>query len=242
MAPLNDELREIQAQSKLERQAMFEPVSEISRRLQPGHLVDVTTRYAKDKVAGVLGGVSDAIKENGGTAAAVALGAVAVFDAGRRSAEGRTRPMNPAAEPGAADTLGRKDPGGATIAYLESPRQTVTNQARAKMIAGSIGGLLLGHVIGRSVQPTAKERELFGKASGEVQDAASKFVEQHLHGAKLVAAQAFGFARFSAAFLAILAAVSDHFVRTADGGDPPTATPGRPIGSGHATGGNARPT
>jgi hypothetical protein len=226
MAPLNDELREIKAQSKLERQALFEPVSEISRRLQPRYLVDVTTQYAKDKVAAVVGGVSDTIKENGGTAAAIALGAVAVFDVGRRSVEGRTRLTNSAAEPGTPDTdFGRKDPGGATIAYLEPPRKTVTNQARAKMIAGSIGGLLLGHVIGRSVRPSAKERELFGKASGEVQDAASKFVEQHLHGAKLVAAQAFGFARYSAAFLAIMAAVSDHLVRSADGGDPPPADP-----------------
>ena len=86
MASLNDELREIKAQSKLERRALFEPVSEISRRLRPRYLADVTTQYAKQKVAGVIGGVSDAIKENGGTAAAVALGAVAVFDAGRRSA------------------------------------------------------------------------------------------------------------------------------------------------------------
>lgn len=63
MAPRNDDLREIMAQSRVERQALFEPVSEISRRVQPRHLVDVTTRYAKDKVAGVVGGVSEPSKE-----------------------------------------------------------------------------------------------------------------------------------------------------------------------------------
>ena len=67
----NGDLRDIMEQSRIERQALFGPVAEISRRLQPKHLVDVTTRYAKDRVAGVVGGVSDAIKENGGTAAAV---------------------------------------------------------------------------------------------------------------------------------------------------------------------------
>jgi hypothetical protein len=85
MAPLNDEIREIMVQSRAERQALFEPVSEVSRRLQPRHLVDVATYYAKHKVAGVVGSVAETIKQNGGMAAAVALGAVAVFDAGRRS-------------------------------------------------------------------------------------------------------------------------------------------------------------
>lgn len=73
-------------QSRTERQALFEPVSEISRRLQPRNLVDASTRYAKQKVAKALGGVSDAVKDNGGAAAAVALGAFVIFDAGRRSA------------------------------------------------------------------------------------------------------------------------------------------------------------
>ncbi|OWK21167.1 hypothetical protein AJ88_20560 [Mesorhizobium amorphae CCBAU 01583] len=123
MAPLNDDLREIQLQSRLERQALFAPVSEISRRLQPRHLADVTTQYAKHKVAEVVGGVSDSIKENGGTAAAVALGAVAVFDAGRRSAEGKKRLRNPA-EPSAPEPRF-----GATIPFVKHAPQTVTNSA-----------------------------------------------------------------------------------------------------------------
>ncbi|WP_095091494.1 hypothetical protein [Mesorhizobium sophorae] len=221
MAPHNDDLDEIMAQSRVERQALFGPVSEISRRLQPRHLVDVTTRYAKDKVAEAVSGVSDAIKENGGTVAAVALGAVAVFDAGRRSVGSRTPPTNPNGFPLASEThLGPKGPGGATIPRRSRP--PVTNAARTKVLAGSVGGLLIGHVIGRAFDPTATERELFGKASGEAQDVAAEFVSQHLHGAKLVAAQAFGFARYSAAFLAIMAAVSDHFGRSEDSGDPPT--------------------
>lgn len=223
MAPRNDDLREIMAQSRVERQALFEPVSEISRRVQPRHLVDVTTRYAKDRVAGVVGGVSDAIKGNGGTAAAVALGAVAVFDAGRRSADGRAPPTNPNGFPWASEThVGRVGRGGATIPRVQPSRQAVTNAARTKVLAGSVGGLLIGHVIGRSFDPTATERELFGKASDEVQEVASEFVSQHLHGAKLVAAQAFGFARYSAAFLAIMAAVGDHFGRSEGTDDLPT--------------------
>ena len=222
MAPHNDDLHEIMAQSRAERQALFGPVSEISRRLQPRHLVDVTTRYAKDKVAEAVSGVSDAIKENGGTAAAVALGAVAVFDAGRRSVDSRKPPTNPNGFPWATEThLAPDGPGGATIPRAKPSRQPVTNAARTKVLAGSVGGLLIGHVIARSFDPTATERKLFGKASGEVQEAASEFFSQHLHGAKLVAAQAFGFARYSAAFLAVMAAVSDYMRGASDGGDRP---------------------
>lgn len=112
--------------------------------------------------------------------------------------------------------------GGATIPRVQPSRQAVTNAARTKVLAESVGGLLIGHVIGRSFDPTATEREMFGKASGEVQEVASEFVSQHLHGAKLVAAQAFGFARYSAAFLAIMAAVGDHFGRSEGTDDPPT--------------------
>jgi hypothetical protein len=87
------------------------------------------------------------------------------------------------------------------------------------VLAGSAGGLLLGHVLARAFHTTAKENELFGKASGEIQDAASEFISQHSHGAKLLAAQAFGFARYSAAFLALMAAASDYFGRSE--ADPP---------------------
>lgn len=222
MAPRNDDLGVIMAQSRVERQALFGPVSEISRRVQPRHLVDVTTRLAKDKVAGVVGGVSDAIKENGGAVAALALGAVAVFDAGRRSADGRTPPTKPNGFPWASEThVGRKGRGGEPIPKVQPSRQAVTNAARTKMLAGSVGGLLIGHVIGRSFDATATERKLFGKTSGEVQEVASEFVNQHLHGAKLVAAQAFGFARYSAAFLAIMATVSDFFGCSEGSSDPP---------------------
>ncbi|MBB6410670.1 hypothetical protein [Mesorhizobium sangaii] len=218
MAPHNDDLREIMAQCRVERQALFGPVSEISRRLQPRHLVDVTTRYARDKVAEAVSGVSDAIKENGGTAATVALGAVAVFDAGRRSVDSSKPPTNPNGFPWASEAQG---PGEASVPRVQPSRQAVTNAARTKMLAGSVGGLLIGHVIGRSFDATETERKLFGKASGEVQEVASEFVNQHLHGAKLVAAQAFGFARYSAAFLAIMATVSDFFGRSEGSSDPP---------------------
>jgi len=219
MAPIKDDIREIEARATLERRLLVSSVSEISRRLQPRHLVDVTTQYAKHKVAGVIGGVSDSIKENGGTAAAVALGAVAVFDAGRRSAEVDNSRRDLVVETAAPEThFVRKIPEGAKIPY---EHRTVTNYARANTLAGSVVGLMLGHIIGRSFEPTAKERELFGKASGEAQDSASEFINQHLHGAKLVAAQAFGFAKYSAAFLAIMAAVSEHLGRPADQGDPP---------------------
>ncbi|MER9539857.1 MULTISPECIES: hypothetical protein [unclassified Mesorhizobium] len=209
MAQPSEEMREIMLQSRTERQALFEPVSEISRRLQPRNLVDASTRYAKQKVAKALGGVSDAVKNNGGTAAAVALGAVAVFDAGRRSTHG----------PAGADDIavdkvaGASHSDAASIRYEAHPRKAITNLFRAKVLAGSAGGLLLGHIIGKAFEPTAKERTLFGKAGAEVQDATDAFIAEHARGAKLAAAQAFGFARYAAAFLAVLAAASDYLVR-----------------------------
>ncbi|QND66641.1 hypothetical protein HB777_23805 [Mesorhizobium loti] len=215
MAQLNDDIREIMVQSRAERQALFEPVSEITRRVQRRHLVEVCTHYAKHRVAGVIGGVTKAIKNNGGTAAVVALGTVAVFDAGRRSAEGSTETANakrletPSGEQDATEVIGPQ---------TERPQQHVTNLSRAKVLAGSAGGLLLGHVIARAFDPTAKEQELFGKAAGEVQDAASEFINQHSHGAKVAAAQAFGFARYTAAFLVILAAASDYLKQPVEDG------------------------
>ena len=124
------------AQSRVERQALFAPVSEVSRRLQPRHLVEVTTHYAKAKVARVVGGVSHAVKENGGTAAAVALGAVAVFDAGRRSADDRT--AQPGPTPSEAH-LSSGDAGDAASSSAQPRRHTVTNSARAKALVGSFG-------------------------------------------------------------------------------------------------------
>lgn len=217
MALRNDELSQIMARTRAERQALFGPVAEIRRRLQPGHLVDVTTRYAKDKVAGVFGGVSDAIKENGGTAAAVALGAVAVFDAGRKSGEGNDLGNAPA--PDSETFNGGTQASRVSVPDVETPRTAITNLARAKVLAGSAGSLFIGHVIGRSFKPTHKERELFGKAGEEVQNANAEFMSQHSRGAKLAAAQAFGFARYSAALLALMAAVSDYFESSKDSGD-----------------------
>ncbi|UVK57379.1 hypothetical protein DBIPINDM_008322 (plasmid) [Mesorhizobium sp. AR02] len=219
MAQHNDELREIMAQSRVERQALFQPVGEISRRLHPRYMVDAATEYAKRKVSGAVAGVSETIKENGGTAAAVAVGVVAVFESGRRSAGGGGSARAQSGSGSASEVLLRGlDAGGVTTATA----RPVSNLARTKALGGALGGVLLGHVIGRAFQPTAKERDLFGNTSSEVQAVASKFVSQHAQGAKLAAAQAFGFARYSAAFLAIMAALSEYFVSAADGREPPT--------------------
>ncbi|WP_095198549.1 hypothetical protein [Mesorhizobium carmichaelinearum] len=218
MARRNDDLSEIVGQMRIERQALFAPVAEISRRLQPHHLVEVTTRYAKDKMVGAVGGVSDAIKQNGGTVAAVALGAVAVFDAGRKSAEGASGLVN-ASEPHVKISSGGKHTGRLSVPNVGSQRKGLSNVARAKVLAGSAGGLLIGHVIGRSFKATGKERELFGKAAEELQSAASEFVSLHSRGAKLAAAQSFGFARYSAAFLVLMAVAGDYFGGSKDGGN-----------------------
>lgn len=77
---------------------------------------------------------------------------------------------------------------------------------------------MIGHVIGRSFKATAKERALFGKAAEELQSAASEFVSEHSRGAKLAAAQSFGFARYSAAFLVLMAVAGDYFAGSKDGG------------------------
>jgi hypothetical protein len=202
-------MREIMLQSRTERQALFEPVREISRRLQPRNLVDASTRYAKQKVGKVLGGVSDAVKDNGGTAAAVALGAVAVFDAGRRSAR-----VAAGADHEAVDLVaGAAHSDAASIRYEAHTHKAVTNLTRAKVLAGSAGGLLIGHIIGKAFEPTAKERDLFGQAGAEARNAADAFLAEHVHGAILAAAQTFGFARYAAAFLAVLAAASDYIGR-----------------------------
>ncbi|BCG83728.1 hypothetical protein [Mesorhizobium sp. 113-3-3] len=207
MVQPSNEISDILVQSRAERQALLGPLSEVSRRLQPRHLADVSSQYARQKVAAVVGGISDAVKENGGIAAAVAVGAVAVFDAGRRSADGNA-PNGRVDATQATLTTGGDAPSGLK-GYKASPRRAVTNLDRAKMIAGSAAGVLVGYAIGQAFQPTAKERALFGEAAIEAQEIAAKFVSEHKRGAKIAAAEAFGFARYSAAFVAVLAAAGD---------------------------------
>lgn len=224
MAQRNDELSEIMAQSRIERQALLQPVGEISRRLQPANVVDTATRYAKRKASRVVAGVSETVKENGGVAAMVAVGAVAMFETGRRSAGAGGSAHSHAGRHGEPEALfGGVNAGGATTAKSTSKR-SVSNLARTKAIGGALGGVALGHVIGRAFQPSAKERDLFGKASNEIQTAASEFVSEHARGAKIAAAQAFGFARYAAAFLAIMAGASDYFARRSHAGERPTKT------------------
>ena len=211
MAQRSNEIQEILVQSRAEQKALFGPVSEVSRRLQPRHLVDVSAHYARQKVARALVGVSDAVRDNGGTAAAVALGAVAVFDAGRRSAEGNVAPSGVESSIATLTSDGHANAGSSR--YHAAERRVVTNLDRGKMMACSAAGVLLGHVIGQAFQTTDKERALFGKAAEEVRDVAADFVSEHKRGAKIAAAQAFGFARYGATFLAVLAAASDYFVR-----------------------------
>jgi hypothetical protein len=147
------------------------------------------------------------------------LGAVAVFDAGRRSAGGNV----PAGVAGAdIETLvsgGHVDAGPSR--YHAAQRSVVSNIDRTKAIAGSAAGLFIGHAIGRAFRPTAKEQALFGKAADEVRDVAAQFVSEHKRGAKIAAAEAFGFARYGAAFLAVLALASDYFVRNEEARNPP---------------------
>ncbi|TRC77989.1 hypothetical protein FJV83_29540 [Mesorhizobium sp. WSM4307] len=218
MAQPSNEIRDILVQSRTERQALFGPVSEVSRRLQPRHLADVSTHYAKQKVATALGGISDAVQENGGIAAAVALGAVAVFDAGRRSADGKVAAGR--VEVTTATVTSDGDADARSSGYHAGKRRAVANLDRAKMIAGSAVGVLVGHIIGRAFPPTAKEHALFGEAADEIRDAAAQFVSEHKRGAKIAAAEAFGFARYGATFLAVLAVASDYFVSKEDIRDP----------------------
>ncbi|TPM94961.1 hypothetical protein [Mesorhizobium sp. B2-1-3A] len=213
MAQPSNEIRDILAQSRAGRQALFGPVSELSRRLQPRHLVQVSKDCARQKVAGALGLISDAVKENGGTAGAVALGAFAVFDAGRRSVIRGDDGAETFARAGHADA--------GPSHSVSAAHRTVTELDRVKVLAGSAVALSFGHVIGRAFRTTAKERALFGGAGDEVRGAAAKFISEHTRGAKLAAAEAFGFAGYGATLLAILAVASDYFVRSEDIGNPP---------------------
>ncbi|QKC98295.1 hypothetical protein [Mesorhizobium sp. NZP2298] len=213
MAQPSNEIRDILVQSRAGRQALFGPVSEVSRRLQPRHLVQVSTNCARQKFAGAIDRVSGAVKENGGTAAAVALGALVVFDAGRRSVDGNAGGTD-------FENFARRGNSDSSPGRHVATRE-VTGLDQAKVIAGSAMALSLGHVIGRAFRTTAKERALFGAAGDTVRETAAKFVHEHKRGAKLAAAEAFGLARYGATLLAILAVASDYFVRSDDIGSPP---------------------
>jgi hypothetical protein len=58
---------------------------------------------------------------------------------------------------------------------------------------------------------TASEKALLARVAPDLRKSALAFVEEHSQGAKLLAADAFGFARSAAAFLAVMAVVGDWF-------------------------------
>jgi hypothetical protein len=196
MAPVNEEMHILEARADAQRAAMVTTVTEVTRRLQPRYLVDATTRLAKQKSVELFGGVSRSIKNHGGTAALLGIGAVTAFDLGRRSARGQSGTGSPYEFDSSSSNLAQP---------------AIPASAYAGAIGRLIAGMSLGMVLGRAFKVTAAEERLLAEIAPDLPNTAAAFVQYHSRGAKLVAADAFGFARYAAAFLAIMAAVGDRF-------------------------------
>lgn len=192
-----ESLRVIEGQARIERQAFARSLNEVSERLRPRALVDSGTRFLKRKAGRMLGDVSETVKANGGSVALAGAGALLAFEIGRGS-------VGPRADASLAHGGGAF--GEASKLAGRSPRK-VSISAKAKAIATWGGGLLLGNFLGKGMAATAMEKKLFEKTSATMRQASVAFVSQHSRGAKVAAAQAFGFANYAAALLAVMAAV-----------------------------------
>ena len=199
MAPPNEEIAALAARAALERYALAGCVAEITRQVQPRQLADATMAIAKKKMEETFGNVSNAVKENGGTAALIGLGAVTAFEVGRLSVteNNSRRSDGHGSEPETEPPYERSDPPVGTF-------------ARTGAMARLAGGLAVGSMLSGGFKSTALEKELTANISSELSRPAGDFISQHSRGAKILAAQAFGFAKYGAAFLVIMAAISNH--------------------------------
>lgn len=198
MARVIQEVELLEARAAAQRAALALTVAEVSRRVQPRHLVDTAVRMAKTKGTEVLGEVADTVKDHGGKAALLGLGAVAAFEIGRKSA---APPSPPREWSDAAESSG--------LSF--HPQHGVTVPARASAVGRLLAGAALGAAVGGAVKLTDSEKALFAEVGPDVRKTAVAFFEEHSRGAKLVAADTFGLASFAAAFLAIMAATGDWF-------------------------------
>jgi len=151
----------------------------------------------------MLADVSRTVKANGGIAALAGTGAIVAYDIGRKSAE----------QPTQASTEGSDNRGVNEVTRSEKPT-SISTKVRAVTIGGA--GLLLGHVLSKGVAITDVESRLLKECSSRFQRVSVELVEEHSRGAKIAAAQTFGFARFAAALLAVMAAVGIEFDGDAD--------------------------
>jgi hypothetical protein len=199
MAPTNEEIAALAARAALERYALAGCVAEITRQVQPRQLADATMAIAKKNMEETFGNVSNAVKENGGTAGLIGLGAITAFEVGRLSATENTSRHSDdhASDPETEPPYERSDP-------------PVGSFARAGAVARFAGGLAIGSILSGGFRSTALEKELMANIPSELSIPAGDFISQHSRGAKIWAAQAFGFAKYGAAFLVIMAAISNH--------------------------------
>jgi hypothetical protein len=203
MSRADQTVQAIQGQARLERQAFARSLGEISERLRPQYLVNQGKLLLKRRAGRMLADVSRTVKANGGIAALAGTGAIVAYDIGRKSA----------GQPTQASTEGSDNRGVNEVTRSEKPT-SISTKARAVTIGGA--GLLLGHVLSKGVAITDVESRLLKECSSRFQRVSVEFVEEHSRGAKIAAAQTFGFARFAAAFLAVMAAVGIEFDGDAD--------------------------
>ena len=203
MSRRDQSVQAIQGQARLERQAFSRSLGEINERLRPQYLVDQGKHFLWRRAGGLLTDVSRAVKANGGVVALAGTGAIVAFDLGRKSVE----------QPTQASTERSDHPGAKEVSRSEKPT-SVSTRATAAAIGGA--GMVVGHVLIKGVAITAIERRLLKECSARLRRGSVAFVEEHSRGAKIAAAQAFGFARFAAAFLAVMAAVGIEIEGNAD--------------------------
>jgi len=196
-ADQSEKMRVLQGQARLQRQAFSRSLVDVSERMRPQNLVDQGKQFVARRAGPILANVADSVKAHGGPVALAAAGAILAFDLGRGSVSRDARATHD-------DGTGEHAIKGAGRA---SPRPSISTKTTAVLTWGA--GVLMGHLLVKGVSSTDVERRLFEATSAKIRRAAVEFADQHSHGAKIAVAQAFGFARYAAAFLAVMAGVGE---------------------------------
>jgi hypothetical protein len=82
---------------------------------------------------------------------------------------------------------------------------------KAKAWVAGLAGLALGYVVAGAVPRSRIEAEAFGQIGTGLRAATEAFEREHAQGAKQVAAEAFGIAKFAAGALGVVAAFAEYF-------------------------------
>jgi len=225
MAFAEQTIADVEARAAANRMALSVSLADIGSRLRPANIVAAAKDEIARKASAVAGDFGQTIRKHGGEAALFGAGTILAFDLGRTTARHRRDP--PSVAEAMASSAGRATPSGQSATWGPSSFSPPMNRShglqasvdRMKTWVTPLAGVALGYVAASALPRTRIETEALGTIGSDLREAVAAFGREHAQGAKQMAAEAFGIAKFTAAALGLMAAASRYF-------DPPAASNG----------------